>query len=118
RDTVAAQQTNVRPDDENPAKLATEPAAPASPVQRETKPANAEAFIIHQQAVRDFAVADFYRRTGHLGSAHFYYELIKRRYPHTDYAREAGQRLDELKGQPIRPPDASEEPRAPEIRKD
>ena len=32
------------------------------------------------QAARDFETAEFYRRTGHPGSAWFYYELVKRRY--------------------------------------
>ncbi|HVK12425.1 MAG TPA: tetratricopeptide repeat protein [Gemmataceae bacterium] len=33
-----------------------------------------------QQAAKDFETAEFYRRTGHPGSAWFCYELVKRRY--------------------------------------
>lgn len=33
-----------------------------------------------QQAAKDFETAEFYLRTGHPGSAWFYYELVKRRY--------------------------------------
>jgi outer membrane protein assembly factor BamD (BamD/ComL family) len=50
-----------------------------------------------QQADRDFKVAEFYQRTGHPGSAYFYYELVCRRYPGTDYASKAEQRKGELK---------------------
>lgn len=50
-----------------------------------------------QQADRDFKVAEFYQRTGHPGSAYFYYELVIRRYPGTTYADKAAQRKGELK---------------------
>jgi outer membrane protein assembly factor BamD (BamD/ComL family) len=50
-----------------------------------------------QQADRDFKIAEFYRRTGHPGSAYFYYELVIRRYPRTDYAAKAADRKAELK---------------------
>jgi hypothetical protein len=49
------------------------------------------------QAERDFKVAEFYRRTGHPGSACFYYELVSRRYPGTAYADLALQRKLEIK---------------------
>jgi outer membrane protein assembly factor BamD (BamD/ComL family) len=42
-----------------------------------------------QQAEKDYKMADFYRRTGHPGAAFFYYELVRRRYPNTKYARMA-----------------------------
>jgi outer membrane protein assembly factor BamD (BamD/ComL family) len=42
-----------------------------------------------QQADRDFNIAEFYRRTNHPGSAYFYYELVRRRYPNTQYAEKA-----------------------------
>ena len=50
-----------------------------------------------QQADRDFKIAEFYQRTGHPGSAYFYYELVCRRYPGTTYATQAAQRKDELR---------------------
>ncbi|MCS7045743.1 MAG: outer membrane protein assembly factor BamD [Gemmataceae bacterium] len=50
-----------------------------------------------QQADRDFKIAEFYRRTSHPGSAFFYYELVKRRYPNTEYARKAEERMRELR---------------------
>lgn len=50
-----------------------------------------------QQADRDFKVAEFYQRTGHPGSAYFYYELVCRRYPNSEYATKAAQRKVELK---------------------
>lgn len=37
--------------------------------------------VRYQQAEKDYETAEFYRRTGHPASAHFYYELVIRRYP-------------------------------------
>ncbi len=51
-----------------------------------------------QQADRDLKIAEFYRRTGHPGSAYFYYELVRRRYPNTDYAKQADERMRDLRG--------------------
>ncbi len=45
-----------------------------------------------QQAEKDFEMAEYYRRTGHGGSAVFYYELVKRRYAGTPYADMAQER--------------------------
>jgi hypothetical protein len=42
-----------------------------------------------QAAEKDFQIAEFYRRTGHHGSAHFYYELVTRRYPDSPFAEKA-----------------------------
>jgi outer membrane protein assembly factor BamD (BamD/ComL family) len=50
-----------------------------------------------QQADRDFNIAEFYRRTGHPGSAYFYYELVIRRYPNTEYADKATARKSEMR---------------------
>ncbi len=51
-----------------------------------------------QQADRDFKIAEFYQRTGHPGSAYFYYELVCRRYPGTTFATQAAQRKNEVRG--------------------
>ena len=53
--------------------------------------------IQHQQADRDFKIAEFYSRTGHPGSAYFYYELVKRRYPNTKFATDATERMNQLR---------------------
>jgi outer membrane protein assembly factor BamD (BamD/ComL family) len=55
--------------------------------------------INQQQADRDFGVAEFYRRIGHPGSAYFYYEIVRRRYPGTKYFDRATERMHELRGQ-------------------
>jgi outer membrane protein assembly factor BamD (BamD/ComL family) len=52
-----------------------------------------------QQADRDWKIAEFYRRTGHPGSAYFYYELVRRRYPNTTYEERSKERLAEIKTQ-------------------
>jgi hypothetical protein len=50
-----------------------------------------------QEAEKDLGVAEFYRRRGQPGSAYFYYELVRRRYPGTKQAEKAAQRMSELK---------------------
>jgi outer membrane protein assembly factor BamD (BamD/ComL family) len=54
--------------------------------------------INQQQADKDLKIAEFYRRTGHPGSAYFYYELVRRRYPGTTYFDKATQGMHELRG--------------------
>jgi outer membrane protein assembly factor BamD (BamD/ComL family) len=54
--------------------------------------------VRYQQAQKDFETAEFYRRTGHPGSAWFYYELVLRRYPGIQpFAADAAARQKELK---------------------
>lgn len=48
-------------------------------------------------AEKDLKIAEFYRRTGPLASARFYYELICCRYPRSIYTERAEKRLAELK---------------------
>ena len=56
--------------------------------------------VRYQQAEKDFETAEFYRRTGHPGSAWFYYELVTRRYPGIKpFAEQAAARQHELKGE-------------------
>lgn len=55
--------------------------------------------IRYQQAEKDFKTAEYYERTGHPGSAVFYYELTRRRYAGTRYAEIATERKDYLKAQ-------------------
>jgi tetratricopeptide (TPR) repeat protein len=50
-----------------------------------------------QQADKDFKVAEYYERSRHPGSAYFYYELVKKRYPGTKYAEMAEERVAKLK---------------------
>jgi hypothetical protein len=52
--------------------------------------------IRYQQAEKDFRMADYYERTGHPGSAVFYYELVRRRYAGTRYSELAGDRKEHL----------------------
>jgi outer membrane protein assembly factor BamD (BamD/ComL family) len=52
-----------------------------------------------QQAEKDYKIAEFYRRTGHPGSAYFYYELVRRRYPNTKYARMAEESWNSLRAE-------------------
>lgn len=72
--------------------------------------------INYQQADKDIKIAEFYQRTGHPGSAYFYYEIVRRRYPGTPYFDRATERMYELRGKlekeqakkaaPIAPPKA------------
>src|SRR5207249_4499250 len=52
--------------------------------------------ITFQQAQKDYNTAEFYRRTGHAGSAYFYYEIVRRRYPGTKFADLATERMQEI----------------------
>lgn len=53
--------------------------------------------ITAQQAEKDLQIAEFYRRRGHPGSAYFYYEIVRRRYPGTPYFAKATERMHELR---------------------
>ena len=53
--------------------------------------------ISYQQAQKDYQTAEFYRRTGHPGSAYFYYEIVRRRYPGTKYAELATARMADVR---------------------
>jgi outer membrane protein assembly factor BamD (BamD/ComL family) len=56
--------------------------------------------ISAQQAEKDFQMAEFWRRTGHPGSAYFYYEIVRRRYPDPNpnsAASRATQRMLEIR---------------------
>jgi outer membrane protein assembly factor BamD (BamD/ComL family) len=52
-----------------------------------------------QQAEKDYKMAEFWRRTNHPGSAYFYYELVRRRYPGTRYASLSLEKMDQLRVQ-------------------
>lgn len=49
--------------------------------------------INFQQAEKDFNTADFYQRTGHPGSAYYYYGIVRKSYPNTRFADEASVRM-------------------------
>jgi TolA-binding protein len=53
--------------------------------------------ISQQQADSDWKVAQFYERIGKPASAYFYYELVRRRYHGSEYARKAEERMAHLK---------------------
>jgi outer membrane protein assembly factor BamD (BamD/ComL family) len=55
--------------------------------------------INQQQADKDMKIAEYYRHTGHPGSAYFYYEIVRRRYPGTAYFDKATERMHELRAQ-------------------
>ena len=51
------------------------------------------------QADRDFQIAEFYRRTSKWGAAHWYYKLVIRRNPGTNYQKKAEERIAEIRVQ-------------------
>lgn len=53
--------------------------------------------INNQQAEKDFNIAEFYRRTNHPGAAYFQYEIVRRRYPGTEWYTRACERLMEIR---------------------
>ncbi len=50
-----------------------------------------------QQATKDYRKGKFYERTGHPGSAYFYYMLVQRRFPGTRPAAQAAARVEAIK---------------------
>lgn len=50
-----------------------------------------------QQADKDYKMAQFFEQTRHPGSAYFYYEIVRRRYPGTKYSDLATERMNALK---------------------
>ncbi len=59
-------------------------------------------------ATKDLGLAEFYHKTGHFASAYFYGELVKRRYPDTEFAKKATQILVEINKHRVRRLDGSE----------
>ncbi len=53
--------------------------------------------ITLQQAEKDYRMAEFWKRTGHIGSAYFYFEMVQRRYPNTKFAAMAKDQVELLK---------------------
>jgi tetratricopeptide (TPR) repeat protein len=49
------------------------------------------------EAEKDYETAKYWDRTGHPGSAYFCYEIVRRRYPGSEYAAKAEKRMTELK---------------------
>jgi RNA polymerase sigma factor (sigma-70 family) len=49
------------------------------------------------EGAREFTLGEFYRRTGHVGAACFYYERVRRRHPGTPHAEKAKHRLADLR---------------------
>jgi outer membrane protein assembly factor BamD (BamD/ComL family) len=54
--------------------------------------------VRYMQAEKDYAIGEFYRRTGHPASAWFYYELVRRRYPGTAFHDKAVAHMKEISG--------------------
>ena len=50
-----------------------------------------------QQAEKDYKTAEYYEQTRHPGSAYFYYEIVRRRYPGTKYSDLATARMDQIR---------------------
>jgi TolA-binding protein len=75
--------------------------SPALSREQDGKFLDQQALMVrYQQAEKDYETAEFYRRTGHPGSAWFYYELVLRRYPGIKpWADLAAERQKELKSE-------------------
>jgi len=57
------------------------------------------------QAEKDYAISEYYERTGHLGSAVYYYRLVCKNWPETIAAAKAARRLELLgASEPVSPP--------------
>jgi TolA-binding protein len=58
--------------------------------------------IHNREAERDYNIACYWERTGHPGSAHFYFEIVKKRYPGTPQAEKAAKKLVDLEAKALR----------------
>jgi hypothetical protein len=67
-----------------------------TPEQAE-KLAKLKGTISYQQAEKDFKVADFYEHVGKLASAYFCFEIVRRRYPESEFAKKAEKRMYEIR---------------------
>ena len=50
-----------------------------------------------EEGEKEWKLAEFYRRNGHPGLAYFYYQVLRRRYPASPHAKEATERMKELR---------------------
>jgi len=55
-------------------------------------------------ASRDYRMAKYYDGTKHYGSAKVYYAEVLKKYPNTDLAQEARERIAQISGEPDEPP--------------
>jgi outer membrane protein assembly factor BamD (BamD/ComL family) len=56
--------------------------------------------ILEEKANRDFAMAQYYENHKYYGSARMYYQDVVQKYPSTEKAKEARERIDAIKGEP------------------
>lgn len=56
--------------------------------------------VLEEKANRDYAMAQYYEDHKYYGSARIYYQDLIQKYPSTDRAKEARERLDAIKGLP------------------
>jgi outer membrane protein assembly factor BamD (BamD/ComL family) len=59
--------------------------------------------VIEQKAERDWTAAQYYDNKKQYGAAAQYYVAIIEEYPHTQFARQAAARLDEIRGERAEP---------------
>ena len=65
------------------------------------------------QAEKEYAISEYYERTGHLGSAVYYYRMVRENWPDTIAAAKAARRLELLgASEPVSPPGTGQ--RAPD----
>lgn len=56
-----------------------------------------------QQAVRDYSVAEYYKKNKYYGASKVYYENVAKKYPDTRLAQEARARIAEVSDKPAVP---------------
>lgn len=61
--------------------------------------------IREERAQREYATAEYYRRTGYNAAARYYYDAILKEFSDTQLAGESRKRIEEIKDLPAVPPD-------------
>jgi hypothetical protein len=55
-------------------------------------------------ATRDYRMAEYFDGTKHYGAARYYYAQVMKKYPNTELASQARERLAQIGGEPAEPP--------------
>jgi TolA-binding protein len=74
------------------------------PEEEKERLATVEKQLNLEIATRDYRMAEYFDGTKHFGAARYYYAQVMKKYPNTDLAAQARDRLAQIGGEPDEPP--------------
>ena len=77
---------------------------PAQPDEEKERLRTVEGQLNLEIATRDYRMAEYYDGTKHYGAAQYYYAQVIKKYPDTELAKQARERLAQIGGEPEKPP--------------